>query len=70
LIGDVEPYKGERDLKSEAIDNQEDLKETKKRLKNVESRMASLEVRLKKSEEIRHEGPPEHQEEILKLRTM
>jgi hypothetical protein len=54
---------------SQAIDDQEDLKETKKRLKNVESRMATLETRLKKSEEIRKEDSPEQQEEILKLRT-
>jgi len=53
----------------QAIDDLENMKETKKRQKNMELRMASLETRLKKSEEIRKEDPPEQQEDILKLRT-
>ncbi|MDY6789713.1 MAG: helix-turn-helix transcriptional regulator [Thermodesulfobacteriota bacterium] len=54
---------------SQAIDDLELLQETKKRQKNMESRMASLETRIKKSEDIRKEDPPERQEELLKLRT-
>jgi len=54
---------------TQTIDDLENMKETKKRQKNMESRMASLETRLKKSEDIRKEDLPELQEELLKLRT-
>jgi len=54
----------------QAIDDLESMKETKKRQKNMESRMAALETRLKRSEEIRKEDLPELQEELLKLRSM
>lgn len=55
---------------SQAIDDLESMKETKKRQKNMELRMAALETRLKKSEEIRKEDLPELQEELLKLRSI
>jgi len=55
---------------SKAIDDLESTNETKKRQKNMESRMANLETRLKRSEEIRKEDLPELQEELLKLRKM
>ena len=55
---------------SKAIDDLESTNETKKRQKNMESRMANLETRLKRSEEIRKEDLPEVQEELLKLRSM
>lgn len=54
---------------TQTIDDLENMEETKKRQKNMELRMASLEARLKKSEEIRSEDSPEQQEDILKLRT-
>lgn len=55
---------------TQTIDDLENMEETKKRQKNMESRMASLEARLKKSEEIRKEDLPELREELLKLRAI
>jgi Bacteriophage CI repressor helix-turn-helix domain len=54
---------------TQTIDDLENMEETKKRQKNMELRMAALETRLKKSEDIRKEDLPELQEELLKLRT-
>ena len=55
---------------SQTIQDRESMKETQKRQKNMESRMAALETRLKKSEEIRKEDLPEQRDNILKLRTI